>query len=374
MSSPMCDHCNMGKAIVYCKTHLAMVCSQCDRKFHHYVTMDSPDHSRLLLCEKCVLQAADAQCLEQGLCLCQTCVPNANVNSRFHFCNVSNNHSGYSVPRDLDLDSFSSSLSSSLTDLSWGYPFVPLPPKNGDSSSSSSIIFQNFDNHTKNISDQQVQILQPDDIDIPKDPSYSGLEGYETKDIENVWLNNFDDVKAVLDQKEYFSREELILTDQLIDEIMKHNEETTTEVIHKDYNIEALADASCEDYNKNQMIIGSKTKKEINNNNVGIFPNAHIDVECRPSQLILTDVDEMLPWQDQLLASPIYTPRDRLEAKKRYFEKKKKRKFGKKIRYESRKSSADTKKRLKGRFTKADAEYDYDPRANNTKEAYTTKI
>lgn len=40
--------------------------------------------------------------------------------------------------------------------------------------------------------------------------------------------------------------------------------------------------------------------------------------------------------------------------------------FGKKIRYESRKSSADTKKRLKGRFTKADAEYDYDPRANNT--------
>lgn len=172
MSSPMCDHCNMGKAVVYCKTHLARICSQCDRKLHHYVTMDSPDHSRLLLCEKCVSQAADVQCLEQGLCLCQTCVPNATVTSRFPFCNVSNNHSGYSFPRDLDLDSFSSSLSSSLTDLSWGYPFVPLSPKNGDSSSSSSVIFQNFGNHTKNNSDQRVQMLQPDYMDNSKVYSY----------------------------------------------------------------------------------------------------------------------------------------------------------------------------------------------------------
>ncbi|RID48983.1 hypothetical protein BRARA_I05454 [Brassica rapa] len=364
----------MGKAVVYCKTHLARICSQCDRKLHHYVTMDSPDHSRLLLCEKCVSQAADVQCLEQGLCLCQTCVPNATVTSRFPFCNVSNNHSGYSFPRDLDLDSFSSSLSSSLTDLSWGYHFGPLSPKNGDSSSSSSVIFQNFDNHTKNNSDQRVQMLQPDYMDNSKDFSYSGLEGYETKDIENVWLNNFDDNKAVLlDQKEYLYREELILTDQLIDAIMKHNDETTTEVIHTDYNIEALGNASCEDSNTNQMI-QSKAKEETNNNVGILFPNAHIHDECRPSQLILTDVDEMLPWDDQLLESPIYTPQYRLEAKKRYLEKKKKRKFGKKIRYESRKSSADTKKRLKGRFTKADAEYDYDPRANNTtKEVYKTK-
>lgn len=64
-----------------------------------------------------------------------------------------------------------------------------------------------------------------------QDFSYSGFEPYKTKDIENVWLNNFDDDKSVLDQKEYLSREELILTDQLIDEIMKHNEVTTTEVL-----------------------------------------------------------------------------------------------------------------------------------------------
>lgn len=35
--------------------------------------------------------------------------------------------------------------------------------------------------------------------------------------------------------------------------------------------------------------------------------------------------------------------------------------FGKQIRYASRKARADTRKRVKGRFVKAGEEYDYDP-------------
>uniref|UniRef100_A0A0A9EM41 CCT domain-containing protein n=1 Tax=Arundo donax TaxID=35708 RepID=A0A0A9EM41_ARUDO len=45
----------------------------------------------------------------------------------------------------------------------------------------------------------------------------------------------------------------------------------------------------------------------------------------------------------------------------RYKEKKKRRKFDKKIRYESRKARADVRKRVKGRFVKAGEAYDYDP-------------
>ncbi|KAL5699933.1 Zinc finger protein CONSTANS-like [Ranunculus cassubicifolius] len=45
----------------------------------------------------------------------------------------------------------------------------------------------------------------------------------------------------------------------------------------------------------------------------------------------------------------------------RYKEKKKARKFEKKIRYESRKARADVRKRVKGRFVKAGEAYDYDP-------------
>ena len=35
--------------------------------------------------------------------------------------------------------------------------------------------------------------------------------------------------------------------------------------------------------------------------------------------------------------------------------------FGKKIRYASRKARADTRKRVKGRFVKTGEAYDYDP-------------
>jgi hypothetical protein len=39
----------------------------------------------------------------------------------------------------------------------------------------------------------------------------------------------------------------------------------------------------------------------------------------------------------------------------------KKKRFDKKIRYESRKERADIRKRVKGRFVKAGQPYDYDP-------------
>ncbi|KAA8519242.1 hypothetical protein F0562_013498 [Nyssa sinensis] len=45
----------------------------------------------------------------------------------------------------------------------------------------------------------------------------------------------------------------------------------------------------------------------------------------------------------------------------RYKEKKKTRKFDKRIRYILRKARADVRKRVKGRFVKAGNAYDYDP-------------
>ncbi|KAL0703358.1 hypothetical protein Bca4012_069783 [Brassica carinata] len=308
---------------------------QCDLTLH-YVTVDSPDHSRFLLCNNCVSQTAAVQCHDQGLSLCQTCFSNANDASRILLCNVSNNNSGYSFSPLFDLDSSSSSSSSSFIDPNWGSPFVPLPPNYGDSSSSFGI-FQNFDNYTKNSSDRQVQKLQPDYLDIPKDSSCSGFDSYETKEIENICLSNFYDYKALFDLKECFTGDELILTDQIIiNKITKHNADTKAEVLpslssvmssvtHKDYNTEALADASCEDYKKNQMIC-AKAKEEINSN-VEIFPKAFTQLDCGPSQLILTDVHDMSLWDDQTPASRAYDPQARLEALKRYFGKKEKRKY-----------------------------------------------
>nr|QCO76346.1 zinc finger protein [Tamarix hispida] len=52
---------------------------------------------------------------------------------------------------------------------------------------------------------------------------------------------------------------------------------------------------------------------------------------------------------------------NRTNAVMRYKEKKKTRKFDKKVRYASRKARADVRKRVKGRFVKAGDAYDYDP-------------
>ncbi|CAH8251233.1 unnamed protein product [Arabidopsis lyrata] len=360
MGSPLCDH-------------LARLCLQCDWKLHSKSPVNNYDYSRIPLCNNCNSQTAVVECLEQGLCLCQTCFSNPNVFSRFILLrNGSSDNSAYNCP--LDLDSSSSSSSSSFIDRNWAFSLGSLPLNNEDSSSSFEIL-QIFENHTKNYSDQHVLTLQPDYLNIPKDSSCSSFKGYETKeDIENVLLNTFDGAEAVLDLKEYNLEEDLIVTNQLIDELSKHNSEITptniiqsspsgmsSSLIQKDYSIEALANASSQDHYINQMI-GSKAKEETNN--LAIFPNPLAQLDCGQTQLIFTD--EMLPWQNQTFV-PVKrsSPQDREEAKKRYFEKKKKRKFGKQIRYESRKSTADTKRRMKGRFTKAGAEYDYDPRADN---------
>ncbi|KAG7595916.1 CCT domain [Arabidopsis suecica] len=361
MGSPLCEH-------------LARLCLQCDLKLHSKSSVNNYNYSRIPLCNNCVSQTALVESLEQGLCLCQSCFSNPNVISRFLLLlrNDASDYSAYNFP--LDLDSSSSSCSSSFIDRNWEFSLGSLPLNNEDSSSSFEIL-QIFEDHTKNYSDQQVLTLQPDYLDIiPKDSSCSGFKSYETKeDIENVLMNTFDGAEAaVLDLKQYNPEEDLILT-ELIDELAKDNSETTptntlptsasgmSSDIHKDYNTEALANASSQDYFTNQMI-GSKAKEETND--LAILPNALVQLDCGQSQLIL--IDEMLPWENQTFV-PVkgFSPKDREEAKKRYFEKKKKRKFGKQIRYESRKSTADTKKRMKGRFTKAGADYDYDPRAND---------
>ncbi|EOA36659.1 hypothetical protein CARUB_v10011948mg [Capsella rubella] len=362
MGSPLCDH-------------LVRLCLQCDWRLH-YETVKSHDDSRIPLCNNCVSQTAVVQCLDRGLCLCQTCFLNPNIFSRF--CILQDGGSSYNSQYScLDFDSSnSSSSSSSVLDRNSPLSYGSLPLINEDSSSSFEFFQSNIDNYTKNsYSDQQVPMLRPHSLNIPKDSSCSGFNSYETKEyIDNVLLNAFDGDEAVLlDLKEYNPNEDLILNDQLIDELTKHNPESTStkiisssssgmsSVIHKDYSIGALANASSQDYYINQMN-GSKAKEETND--VAIFPNALVQLDCGQSQLILTD--EMLPWENRRRVQR-YTPEAREEAKKRYFEKKKKRKFGKQIRYESRKSTADTKRRMKGRFTKADAEYDYDPRANNVK-------
>ncbi|KAJ6302302.1 hypothetical protein OIU77_016397 [Salix suchowensis] len=77
-------------------------------------------------------------------------------------------------------------------------------------------------------------------------------------------------------------------------------------------------------------------------------PNAHIQVMEQPSLTWFDTLDEVRQKGDAGLFA-----QNRGNAMMRYREKKKNRRYDKRIRYESRKARADTRKRVKGRFIKA---------------------
>ncbi|CAL9167466.1 unnamed protein product [Musa hybrid cultivar] len=80
--------------------------------------------------------------------------------------------------------------------------------------------------------------------------------------------------------------------------------------------------------------------------------------DCGMSTMLLMGEPAWYPVGPEISSLP--TAR-RDSAVMRYKEKKKKRRFLKKIRYASRKARADVRKRIKGRFVKAGEAYDYDP-------------
>ncbi|KAG4966328.1 hypothetical protein JHK85_041303 [Glycine max] len=79
--------------------------------------------------------------------------------------------------------------------------------------------------------------------------------------------------------------------------------------------------------------------------------------DCGASSMLLMGEP---PWCPPCPESSLHSA-NRSNAVMRYKEKKKTRKFEKKVRYASRKARADVRKRVKGRFVKAGDVYDYDP-------------
>ncbi|CAK9187691.1 unnamed protein product, partial [Ilex paraguariensis] len=79
--------------------------------------------------------------------------------------------------------------------------------------------------------------------------------------------------------------------------------------------------------------------------------------DCGASSMLLMGEP---PWCPPCPESS-FPSTSRSSAVLRYKEKKKARKFEKKVRYASRKARADVRKRVKGRFVKAGDVYDYDP-------------
>lgn len=85
--------------------------------------------------------------------------------------------------------------------------------------------------------------------------------------------------------------------------------------------------------------------------------------DCTASPLFRCALSSGEPSMGSRSPDSVSIAQARDSAMLRYKEKRKNRRFDKRVRYESRKARADIRKRVKGRFVKAGQAYDYDPLA-----------
>ncbi|KAL2482202.1 Zinc finger protein CONSTANS-LIKE 10 [Forsythia ovata] len=68
----LCDFCAEQRSTVYCRSDAASLCLSCDRNVHSANPL-SRRHSRTLVCERCNTQPAYVRCTEERISLCQNC-------------------------------------------------------------------------------------------------------------------------------------------------------------------------------------------------------------------------------------------------------------------------------------------------------------
>ncbi|KAG2321473.1 hypothetical protein Bca52824_014686 [Brassica carinata] len=90
----MCDFCGEQRSMVYCRSDAACLCLSCDRSVHSANAL-SKRHSRTLVCERCNAQPATVRCVEERVSLCQNCDWSGHNNN--NSSSSSNDHKRQSI-------------------------------------------------------------------------------------------------------------------------------------------------------------------------------------------------------------------------------------------------------------------------------------
>ncbi|CAL1406890.1 unnamed protein product [Linum trigynum] len=421
---PLCDCCSTEKAVVYCKSDIARLCLKCDG-YVHSANLLSRRHQRSLLCDKCNSEAATIRCLDENLSVCQGCEwSNANNNNGCstsgHRLQPLNYYTGCPT-----LSEFFGILTSLLEvpSLADGFdpglkqPPPPLPlslvnlQANEISGSGSTFDQRSNDGGFKQLdpcskfeplvgvhpppfappNTSYIQYYRDQSTFLPEESNvlkgcsnlkdlglHDGEDLCDGLNMDDVQLNfeHADDLFGCLQSNARSTFEDLGKDCKTIERNLSFTEsngpiENFIEVNHVAAGSSNLVPAISGGSNCFYMT------PNCNNRNINLgFPNAtgqvHSSISLSLSNisgessvadhqdcgLSPTFFSVESPWDSTLEPSG---PHARVQAKLRYNEKKKTRRFGKQIRYASRKARADTRKRVKGRFVKAGESYDYDP-------------
>nr|ASZ80052.1 COLM [Phyllostachys edulis] len=401
----LCDFCGKQRSMVYCRSDAASLCLSCDRNVHSANAL-SRRHTRTLLCDRCASQPAMVRCLVENTSLCQNCewnVHSAGSSAAGHKRQTVNCYSG--CPSSAEL----SRIWSFILDI----PNVAPEPNCEQGISMMSISDSGVSNQDNAAGDNSLldiasatlmSVLDSGD----KHKSLIGLSSEAGVNLLPLVTDQTAQTAGSVDSttakvpytpdKDMFSKDS-IYDDFCVDDVdlsFENYEELfgtshiQTEQLFDDAGIdsyfemkEVAAGNSDEQPKPMQPATSNAISADSGMSNLGAKGDSSLCVQVMQARSSislsfsgLTGDSSAGDYQDcgvssmLLMGEPSWHPpgpegsfagASRDSAITRYKEKKKRRKFDKKIRYASRKARADVRKRVKGRFIKAGEAYDYDP-------------
>ncbi|XP_068641770.1 zinc finger protein CONSTANS-LIKE 9-like [Aristolochia californica] len=405
----LCEFCGEQRSMVYCKPDAACLCLSCDRNVHSANAL-SKRHLRTLICDRCNSQPAVVRCIEEKVSLCENCDWNGHGGSTSASGHKKHAISCYSgCPSAVELSRIWSffvdfpSISDSSCEREMGLMSI-----NDNSINNCWVPRENSDAVNLDIKDKmhEVETADKDDIWVGSssmsalDPmsfcmdqparsvelamsklNYPGAKGfgisdgndlYEDFDVADVDLN-FDNYEELFDLDQNSGH---FLEDAGKDSLFPTKEMSATDSYCQAPSIEQVkpVQPACSNVVSGDSGMSNPGTKS---DSTFCFParQAHSGLslsfsgmtgessagdyqDCGVSSMVMIGEP---PWYPSGGPENSIPTANRDSAVMRYKEKKKARKFEKKIRYASRKARADVRRREKGRFVKAGEAYDYDP-------------
>ncbi|CAN1345316.1 Zinc finger protein CONSTANS-LIKE 10 [Linum perenne] len=371
----ICDFCGEQRSMVYCRSDAACLCLSCDRNVHAANAL-SKRHSRTLLCERCSSQPALVRCSEEKVSLCQNCNwmshGTSNSAASTHKRQPINCYSGCPSASELSsiwsfvLDFPSSAATESSTVYEQGMGLMSIAENVATETwpSNHSTDNQNMGSNVVAESSSRGSRESSSDADNPARPASSSLpkeedDGlYDDFNMDEMDLNieNYDELFDGGDAFENGGMDSLFGTKDMSIAGSSAGRMNSMQQQQPTCSNAASADSIMSTKTEPAVCI---TARQLHSNlsfsGVTGESSGGEYQDCGVSPMLLMGEP---PWGPCAEGSP---SANRSNAVMRYKEKKKTRKFEKRVRYASRKERADVRKRVKGRFVKAGETYDYDP-------------
>ncbi|CAN1345320.1 Zinc finger protein CONSTANS-LIKE 10 [Linum perenne] len=330
----ICDFCGEQRSMVYCRSDAACLCLSCDRNVHAANAL-SKRHSRTLLCERCSSQPALVRCSEEKVSLCQNC----------NWMSHGTSNSAASTHKRQPINCYSGCPSASELSSIWSF-VLDFP---SSAATESSTVYE-----------QGMGLMS-----IAENVATETWPSNHSTDNQN--MENYDELFDGGDAFENGGMDSLFGTKDMSIAGTSYQGGAAAEGSSAGrMNSMQQQQPTCSNAASADSIMSTKTEPAVCITARQLHSNLSFSgvtgessggeyQDCGVSPMLLMGEP---PWGPCAEGSP---SANRSNAVMRYKEKKKTRKFEKRVRYASRKERADVRKRVKGRFVKAGETYDYDP-------------